>query len=258
MLATLFALLAAAAVAVPISRRAGFGSVLGYLWALLKPLLMFTVMNFVFSSIFASRGAGSQYYSLQLLTSLVIWNFFSEGTMAGMSSLLSKSQLVTKIYVPRWTLIVASTMNSALVFLVNLIIILVFFAAKNFLPSLGSIGLFLMYSVAVYVIILAFAFLTAPIYVRLRDLILVWEVLLAVIFYATPIFYPLQILPLYIQKILLLNPIAFVIHFNKEGLINNHFASLGQNIGFITMIAVMFMISTISYRKFIRNVAQNL
>ena len=70
------------------------GSALGYAWALLKPLLMFAIMNFVFSSLFSARGAGSQYYSLQLLTSIVLWNFFSEGSSAGMAALLSKAQLV--------------------------------------------------------------------------------------------------------------------------------------------------------------------
>jgi lipopolysaccharide transport system permease protein len=234
------------------------GSVLGYAWALLKPLLLFLIMNFVFSSLFNPRGIGAEFYSLQLLTSIVLWTFFSEGTAAGMSSLLSKAQLVTKIYVPRWTLILASTLNSALVFLMNLIIIVAFFAYKHFLPSLESILLFILYSILVYVIILAFALLTAPLYVKFRDLVLIWEVLLTALFYATPVFYPLQLLPAYIQKVLLLNPMAFIIHFNKEGLINDHFASLGQNFGFIVLVIVLFLISIASYRKFIPRVAEDI
>jgi len=234
------------------------GSVLGYAWALLKPLLLFLIMNFVFSSLFNPRGAGAQYYSLQLLTSIVLWTFFAEGTMAGMSSLLSKAQLVTKIYVPRWTLILASTLNSALIFLMNLIIIIAFFAYKHFLPSFESILLFIMYSVLVYVIILAFALLAAPLYVKFRDLVLIWEVLLTALFYATPVFYPLQLLPVYIQKVLLINPMAFIIHFNKEGLINNHFANFYQTAGFIAAVAVIFLISIASYRKFIPRVAEEI
>ena len=96
------------------------GSVLGYLWALLKPLLTFAVLNFVFSSVFNPRSTGMETYSLQLLVSLMMFYFFSEGTNAGMGSLLNKSQLVTKIYVPRWTIILASTINATLIFLMNL------------------------------------------------------------------------------------------------------------------------------------------
>lgn len=234
------------------------GSFLGYIWALLKPLLMFAIMNFVFSSIFNSRGLGSQYYSLQLLTGIVLFNFFSEGTMAGMASLLNKSQLVTKIYVPRWSLIIASTINAALIFLMNLIIIILFFGIKMFVPSLTSIVLFILFAVATYVIILSFSLITAPLYVKFRDLVLIWEVAITALFYATPIFYPLQLLPVKIQKILLLNPMAFIVHFSKEGLINNHFADLWKTVTFIATVAILFLVSLLSYRKFSPRVAEEI
>jgi ABC-type polysaccharide/polyol phosphate export permease len=234
------------------------GSVLGYFWALLKPLLMFAIMNFVFSSIFNSRGLGSQYYSLQLLTAIVLFNFFSEGTSAGMASLVNKYQLVTKIYVPRWTLIVASTINASLIFLMNLIIIIFFFGIKMFMPSLTSIILFVLFSIATYVIILSFALITAPLYVKFRDLVLIWEVAITALFYATPIFYPLQMLPANIQKILLLNPMAFIIHFTKEGLINNHFADFWKTLIFVATVIILFLLSLLSYRKFSPRVAEEL
>lgn len=234
------------------------GSALGYVWALLKPLLMFAILNFVFSSMFNSRGAGNQYYSLQLLTGIVLYNFFSEGTMAGMNSLLSKAQLVTKIYVPRWAIITASTLNAALIFLTNLIIIIFFFSLKRFLPSLDSIILFALFSIATYVIILSFSLITAPLYVRFRDLVLIWEVAVTALFYASPIIYPLQILPANIQKILLLNPMAFIIHFTKEGLINNHFADFWKTLTFIATIAILFLVSLLSYRKFSPRIAEEI
>lgn len=234
------------------------GSVLGYFWALLKPLLMFGIMLFVFSSIFSSRGDGAQYYSLQLLVSVILFNFFSEGTSAGMGSLLSKSQLVTKIYVPRWTIILASTLNSAMIFLMNLIIIVAFFAFKQFLPSFGAIVLFVAYSILTYLIIISFSLFTAPWYVKYRDLSLIWEVVISALFYATPIFYPLQILPLYIQKILLINPMAFIVHFNKEGLISNHFASFFQTSSFVLIILIFFILSMLSYKKFSSKIAEEM
>ena len=146
------------------------GSVLGYLWALLKPLLTFAILNFVFSSMFNPRGTGITTYSLELLVALMMFYFFSEGTSAGMSSLLSKSQLVTKIYVPRWTIILASTINATLIYLMNLLVIALFFAIKGFVPSLGAIVMFLLFSIFIYIIVLSFALITAPLYVKFRDL----------------------------------------------------------------------------------------
>src|SRR3989339_1702110 len=212
------------------------GSVLGYLWALLKPLLTFAVMNFVFSSMFNPRGTGMSTYSLQLLVALMMFYFFSEGTTAGMASLLSKAQLVTKIYVPRWTIILASTINATLIFLMNLLVIALFFAIKGFMPSLAAIGMFLLFSVFIYIIVLSFALVTAPLYVKFRDLAMIWEVLIMIILYASPIIYPLTTLPAQYHKFILLNPLAFIIHFTKESMINNHFADPSQYAVFITIV----------------------
>lgn len=234
------------------------GSVLGYLWALLKPLLMFSILNFVFSSIFAARGQGTEYYSLQLLVGILMFNFFSEGTNAGMQSLLSKSQLVTKIYIPRWTLILASTLNAALIYIMNLSVVIAFFVWKQFLPSFSAIFLFILYSAVIYVIVLSFALLTAPLYVRFRDLSMIWEVLLQVLFYATPVFYSLQMMPVWVQQILLINPIAFIVHFTKEALISDHFPDLWQNAVFLTTVAIVASLSTLSYRRFAPRVAEEI
>lgn len=234
------------------------GSVLGYLWALLKPLITFAVLNFVFSSMFNPRSTGTDTYSLQLLVSLMIFYFFSEGTSAGMSSLLSKAQLVTKIYVPRWAIILASTINATLIFLMNLVVVIFFFALKGFMPSLASIGLFLIFSVFIYIIILSFALLTAPLYVKFRDLAMIWEVLLMITLYASPIIYPLATLPANYHTLILLNPLAFVVHFNKEALINNHFASLPQYATFVAIVFGFFVFSIWAYRKLIVKVAEDI
>ena len=191
------------------------GSALGYLWALLKPLLTFAVLNFVFSSIFNPRGTGMETYSLQLLVGLMMFYFFAEGTSAGMSSLLSKAQLVTKIYVPRWTIILASTINATLIFLMNLLVIAFFFALKGFMPHFPAILMFLLFSVFIYIIVLSFSLITAPLYVKFRDLAMIWEVMLMIIMYASPIIYPLVTLPAKYHTLILLNPLAFIINFTK-------------------------------------------
>lgn len=233
-------------------------SVLGYLWALLKPLLMFLVLNFVFSSLFNPKNTGAEYYSLQLITSLMMFNFFAEGTNAGMASLLSKSQLVTKIYVPRWTIIIASTINAGMIYLMNLIVIVGFFMWKQYMPSIEAISLFFIFSLLIYILIVAFSFFTAPLYVRFRDLLMIWEVLLMIMLYASPIIYPLTLLPMEVQQIILVNPMAFIIHFTKESLISNHFPDAWQLIGFIVIVISAFIASLFSYKKFSATVAEHI
>jgi ABC-type polysaccharide/polyol phosphate export permease len=215
-------------------------------------------LNFVFSSVFNPRGTGADTYSLQLLVSLMMFYFFSEGTSAGMNSLLSKSQLVTKIYVPRWTIILASTINATLIFLMNLLVIAFFFALKGFMPSLEAIGMFLLFSFFIYIIVLSFSLITAPLYVKFRDLSMIWEVLLMIILYASPIIYPLATLPAQYHPFILLNPLAFIIHFTKESLINNHFATPMQYAIFIAIVTSGFLLSIWSYRKMSPRIAENI
>lgn len=234
------------------------GSVLGYVWAILKPLLMFTILNFVFSSIFNFRNSGTPNYPLELLTGLLMFQFFSEGTASGMNSLLAKAQLVTKIYVPRWTIILGSTVNALFVYGMNLIVLTVFFFVYKITPSFSGIMMFFVYSILLYALIVAFSFLAAPLFVRFRDLSMIWEVLLTVILYASPIIYPLAMMPENIQKIMLFNPLAFIIHFAKQGLITDYFTNI-WNLGYLLIGVVgIFAISLLIYKKTEKKVAENI
>ncbi len=234
------------------------GSILGYIWALLKPLLMFLILNFVFSSIFNFRNTGTEYYSLQLLVSIMLFNFFSEGTFAGLNSLLSKSSLVTKIYVPRWAIIFAATLNSALIFLMNLIIVAVFFVWYQFWPGLAGVAMFIFYIFLTYLVILAFSFIAAPLYVKFRDISQIWEVAISAMFYASPIVYPLSILPAKYHSIILASPIAYIIHFTKMALTQNHYAPFWQLAIFTSLVTALFLISILVYKKLEPKVAENI
>lgn len=232
-------------------------SFLGYIWAILQPLLMFLVLALVFGGLFATgRGEGMENYSLQLLTALMLFTFFSEGTGSGMSSLQSKSQLVTKIYVPRWSIILASTVNTGMIFLMNVIVVILFFIGFQFMPSISAIFLTIGFSIMLYFVILSFSLITAPLLLYFRDVAMIWDVALRIMFYTLPIIYPLAMLPAWTHKIILLNPIAFIIHFSKEALFNNHYPDLIQLVIFVVSVIVFFVFSLWMYNKLIRNVAE--
>lgn len=231
-------------------------SVLGYAWAILKPLLMFAVLNFVFSTLFHLGGAADPYYPLELLTGLLLFNFFAEGTMMGMTSLVSKAQLVTKIYVPRWTIVLGSTINAFFVFCMNLIVLVFFFFIYHKVPTLSGILMFLIYAILLYIIIVAFSFLTAPLYVRFRDLSMIWEVLTTVLMYSAPIVYTMTMVPVRLQTIFLLNPLAFIINFSKQALIFNQYASVRHFLGFFLSVVIVAIISFLIFKKYERKVAE--
>lgn len=234
------------------------GSVLGYIWAVIKPLLLFTVMYFVFNSLFNLKNNGVPYYAVELLTGLLVFNFFAESSTAGMSAYVNKTGLITKIYIPKWIVVAASSLNALFVFLTSALVLVVFFVFSGLVPSLASVALFCMFIVLIYGIALGIGLLLAPLYARFRDVGMIWEVIISVLMYASPIIYPLTLLPDAVQKIILINPVAFGIHFSKQALIRQHFPT-GAQIGiFVAFVLVFVVVSFMLSKRLSRNIVEQL
>ena len=77
-----------------------FGSVLGYLWTLLRPLMLFGVLYVVFTHV-VRFGDDVPHYPVVLLAAIVVFNFFSEATSGGLGSLVARENLLRKVSFPR-------------------------------------------------------------------------------------------------------------------------------------------------------------
>ena len=199
------------------------GSILGFLWVLLKPLSIFLVLNFVFRNIF---GRGLEHYSVRLLTGIILWTYFSEATRVGMTTLLTKASLITKIATPKLVLLVASHLNSLWSFLINLGVLTVFYITDGVYPSGTALLSFLILALLTMMTVFSITLITAPLFVHFRDLDQIWEVLLTAGFYAAPIIYPLSIFPENRQWLLYFNPMTPIIQEAKSILVDGNPLSL--------------------------------
>lgn len=231
------------------------GSVLGYLWALLKPLLIFLILNFVFSNVF---GRNIPNYSINLLTGIILWSYFAEATSVGMTSLLSKANLITKVKISKTSIIFASTVNSTITFLINLVILVIFFIGYHIVPTFSGVLLFLVFLIILYALVLGITFLTAPLFVKYRDLNQIWEVLLTLGFYASPIIYPLSLIPPKYQTIMWINPMSYIINYSKLALINNQFITFSRFGVLIAVVLFLFVLGLIVFSKMKTKVAENI
>lgn len=166
------------------------GSVLGYVWSLLKPLMLFAIMFVVFVH-FLRFGAGIPHFAVSLLLGLVLWTFFTESTNQGMQAIVGRGDLIRKINFPKYIIVISGTISALINLGLNLLVVFVFmlFDGVNFGWSLllFPITLFIIYAFS-----LGLAFFLAAAYVKYRDISHLWEVFLQGLFYATPIIYPLQ------------------------------------------------------------------
>jgi ABC-2 type transport system permease protein len=186
------------------------GSVLGYLWSLLRPLLLFLIMYVVFT-VFLPLGKGVPHYAVYLLLGIVFWSFFNDLTNTGLKSIVDKGQLIRKINFPKYNIIVAAAF-AALINLVFSMMVVGIFMVFDHVPLSWSVLLLLPLLAELFLVSLGCAFLLSALYVKFRDVSYIWEVLLQAGLYATPIIYPLtRIHSLHIQQLLLLNPMAQII-----------------------------------------------
>jgi ABC-2 type transport system permease protein len=196
------------------------GSVLGYAWSLLRPLLIFVILYVVFVK-FLKIGTGIPHYPVYLLFGIVMWNFFVEMTMQSLGSIVGRGDLIRKIRIPRWIIVFSSSISALINLFLNLIIIAVFMAIGHVGLMSTIIWLPLIFA-EIYLLALGMSLFLSAAFVKYRDMNYIWEVILQAGFYLTPILYPLsRITNLTFQKIILLSPMAQAIQDARYSLITH-------------------------------------
>ncbi len=184
-------------------------SVMGYLWSLAKPLMLFSVLYVVFTR-FLKIGSNIEHYPVYLLLGVVIWGFFTEITASSLDAIVGKGELIRKIYFPRNVLLLSRSITALLTFALNLLAVLAFILATG-VQLTPRAFLFPFVVLELFVLTVGIGFFLSALFVRFRDISHIWEIVLQALFYATPILYPLSLVPTRYANLLLLSPVAQII-----------------------------------------------
>lgn len=203
------------------------GSVLGYAWSLLRPLLIFVILYVVFVK-FIPLGKGVPHYPVYLLLGIVIWNFFVEMTTRSLTVIVERGELIRKIRIPRWVIILSSSISALINLFLNMLVVIAFLFINHVDLLKTSLWLPLIL-VEVYVFALGLSLFLSAAFVKYRDMSYIWEVILQAGFYLTPILYPLaRITNLTFQKLIMLNPMAQSIQDSRYALITHQSSTVYQ------------------------------
>jgi len=219
------------------------GSALGYLWSLVKPLLLFSILYLVFS-IFLRFNV--QHYSLYLLLGIILWGYLAEGTTNSINNLVGKGGLISRVNFPRSIIVIASTMTSLLTLLLNLVVFAIFFIFSG-VPISPAIFLFVLFLVELYFIVLGLGFLISSLNIKFRDLSHIWEVLLQVGFWATPIIYSVSMIPAKYHFWFFMNPMTRIIQYSRDVVI---YGLVPDTKGILASIFLTVIIFTVGYLVF--------
>jgi ABC-2 type transport system permease protein len=239
------------------------GSVLGYLWSLLKPLAIFTILYIVFVK-FLKIGAGIPYPAVYLLLGIVVWNFFIEVTAGSIGAIVGRGDLIRKINFPKYILIIASLVSALINFIINLGVVFVFSILNNVQFSLSAL-LAIPLIIELFLLCLGIAFFLSAAYVKFRDINFIWEVVLQGLFFATPIIYILQApIPLSAQKLLILSPVAQIVQDLRYVLITPETRTFEAIYGSsvfrlipLSFVFVLFFVASLYFRHSSKNFAEN-
>lgn len=204
-------------------------SVLGYVWSLLRPLMLFVILYFVFVK-FLRVGSDIEYYPVYLLLGIVVWNYFGEVTNNGVGAIVGKGDLMRKLNFPKYVIVLAGSFSALINLGLNFLVIALFMILNGVNLKLSALWAPLLI-IELFVLSIALAFLLGALFVKLRDMNYIWEVFMQAAFYATPIIYPLAIIPQKAQELLILNPVAQIIQDMRYSLITHQSATIGTVYG---------------------------
>src|SRR5436305_5440755 len=187
-----------------------FGTALGYLWSLARPLLTFGVLLAVFTHVF-HFAAKVPHYPVFLLFNVVLFGFFQEATMIAVGSIVGHEAVVRKTQFPRLVIPMTVVFTAVFNLMLNLVVAFVFVLAFGIAPSWTWFGL-IPVLLALFVFTAAVSMLVSALYPRFRDVSLIWSVLALALFYATPVLYPLSLVSSnLLRNVIALNPLTPVL-----------------------------------------------
>jgi len=208
-------------IAVTDFKRTYFGTVLGYVWSVARPLMLFGVLLVVFTKALHIQSS-VPHYPVLLLMNIVLFGFFQEGTTAALPSLVSREAIVRKTQFPRIVIPVASVLTALFNIGLNLIVTFIFILSFGVQPRWTWL---LMPIVVLLLLILTVAvgMILSSLYPRLRDVSIIWTVASTALFYATPVLYSLDAIHSHtIARVIALNPLTPILALARRWIIDPH------------------------------------
>ncbi len=236
-------------------KRTYFGTVLGYVWSLLRPLLLFAVLLFVFTRIFR-LGHTVPNYPVLLLMNIVLFGFFQESTTTAVTSVVAQEGVVRKTQFPRLVIPLSVVLTGLMNLGLNMIAVFAFILAYGVDPMWTW---FLLPVVLLPLTILATAvsMILSALYVSFRDMLIIWTLAATVLFYGTPILYPIDIPTTEgFRAALMANPIAVILEQARVWIIDPTAPSAAEAAGGVARLipaaAIFFGACFIAWKVFTR------
>jgi ABC-2 type transport system permease protein len=232
-----------------------FGSVLGYVWQVMHPLLLFGVLYLVFTEV-VRLGGDVKFYGVALLAGIVLFVFLSEATSQSVQSLVEREPIVRKIQFPRFAVPLSVVVTALFRLGPNLLVVIVFLLAAGGRIRLSWLELPILIALLM-VLAVGLASLLSALFVHFRDVKPIWDVILQVLFYASPIFYPITLITNdTLREVLMMNPFAAILQQFRHAVIDpshpSAYEAIGSNALILVPLGLLAVLAVGGFRYFDR------
>jgi ABC-2 type transport system permease protein len=250
-----------------------FGSALGYLWQVVRPLMLFGVLYVFFVVVFhvdKAKGAAAHHYGAQLLGSIVLFTCFAEGTSGAVRSVVDRESLVRKIQFPRLAIPISVVLLALFNLALNLVVVMVFALIEGVRPMLSWLELPLII-LMLTVLTTGVAMLLSALFVKFRDISPIWEVVSQILFYSAPVILPAETVRAelgagsLLYHIYTLNPLVAIFQQFRHAMINHSVLSAGQIMGSwaallepIALVAIIIVVGFVVFNRSASHIAEDL
>jgi ABC-2 type transport system permease protein len=248
-----------------------FGSALGYVWTLVRPLLFFGVLWLFFTKVaHVNRGGGpgERFYGVQLLGSIVLFTFFTEATTGSVRSVVDRENLVRKVHFPRMVIPLSVVLLAFFNLCLNLLVVAIFALGAGVHPMLSWLELPLLIG-GLAIFAAGVAMLLSALFVHFRDIQPIWEVITQILLYASPVIISLNTIRARLSTtelhLYMLNPLAVVFQQFRHAFVTHQTPAVGQALGSwlallepIAIVAGVFLAGFLVFNRAAVRIAENL
>lgn len=222
------------------------GTVLGMVWSVLAPLMSLLIMKIVFTQFF---GQNVPHYTIYLLCGNVIFNFFSEATSQGMTTLVDNGQIILKVNVPKYLFLMAKNVQALINFGLTLIVLFLFCAFDGITFTWKFV--FLLYPIIMMVFFnTGLGLILSALHVFFRDMQYLWGIFTMLLTYASAIFYTIDGFSPTAQKLFYLNPVFLFIRYFRKIIIDGAIPSLAFHGAILAFTVAVVTIGGLIYKKY--------
>jgi ABC-type polysaccharide/polyol phosphate export permease len=189
-------------------------SALGFLWSLLHPLLMMTVLAVVFSAVMRFPVKG---YAVFLMSALLPWTFLSQVLSYGAESIVGNGELLKKIRISKAVFPVAAVVSNVINFLLSLVPLLLLLVVLRF-PLHATWAYLPVPMLGLVLFALGCTFFVAAANVFFRDIAHIVQIILSAWFYVSPVIYSLDFVPERYRWYFRLNPMLYILNGFRHGI----------------------------------------